>query len=194
MGGSHTFMEQALWFLSRATGLVALLLLTGTVVLGCAHAGRSGGGAAWPRFTLHAVHRNLSLLTVLFLATHIASAIIDPYAGIQWVDAVVPFVSVYHPLWLGLGTIAMELFAATIVTSLVRTRLPARTWRAVHLVTYAVWPVAMVHGLMIGGADSRLPWVIGLDVLCAAAVAVAVVRRVVARHPDRVARRAAAAR
>ena len=185
-------MEQGLWFASRATGLVSLLLLTGSVALGCAHSGRVST-RAWPRFALHAVHRNLSLLTVLFLAVHIASAIIDPYAGLRWVDAVVPFVSSYHPMWLGLGAIALDLLIAALATSLMRTRLPHRMWRAVHLLAYLLWPLAVGHGLMIGGADSRLPWVIGINVACGAAVISAVTWRLLARHPDRQARRASTA-
>src|SRR6476661_4870318 len=125
-------MEEILWFVSRGCGLVALLLLTGTVVLGCAHATRASAGA-WQRFTLHALHRNLSLLDVVFLAVHILSAIIDGYVPLQWVDAVVPFVSDYHPVWIGLGAIAVDLLIAVIVTSLLRARLSRRVWRTVHV-------------------------------------------------------------
>ena len=137
-------MEQALWFASRATGLVSLLLLTGTVVLGCAHAARTGGGPTWPRFALHSVHRNLSLLTVLFLAVHVGTAIIDPYVQLHWTHALVPFVSSYHPFWLGLGSIALDLVLASVVTSLVRARLPHRVWRLVHLTSYR--PTAACRG------------------------------------------------
>ncbi len=63
------------------------------------------------------MHRNLSLLTLAFLAVHVASAIIDPYAGIAWLDVVVPFVSTYHPFWLGLGAVALDLILAVVVTS-----------------------------------------------------------------------------
>jgi methionine sulfoxide reductase heme-binding subunit len=176
-------MGQALWFTSRATGLVALLLLTGSVVLGTAHSGRVAT-SGWPRFTLHAVHRNLSMLTVVFLAVHIASAIIDPYAGIAWLDAVLPFVSTYHPFWLGLGALALDLMLAVIVTSMLRTRIPVRLWRAVHLTAYALWPIAVAHGLGIGGADSGLGWVIGLNGACAAAVLFALVRRLRTRRSE----------
>jgi methionine sulfoxide reductase heme-binding subunit len=182
-------MEEILWFVSRACGLVSLLLLTGTVVLGCAHATRASAGR-WQRFTLHALHRNLSLLAVVFLAVHIGSAIIDGYVPLQWVDAVVPFVSDYHPVWIGLGAIAFDLVIAVIVTSLLRGRLSQRIWRTVHVASYALWPVAMIHGLGIGGSDSRLTWVIALNGLCAAAVAASVTRRLLVRHPDTKARRA----
>ena len=166
-------MEEILWFVSRAAGLVSLLMLTGTVVLGCAHATRASTGG-WQRFTLHALHRNLSLLALVFLMVHIGSAILDGYVPLQWVDAVVPFISDYHPVWLGLGAIAFDLLLAVLVTSLLRHRLSQRLWRAVHVASYAMWPIAM------NGA-------------CAAAVAAAVTRRLLVRHPDTRARRRAVA-
>lgn len=181
-------MQETLWFVSRACGLVALLLLTGTVVLGCAHGTRASTGG-WLRFTLHAIHRNLSLLAVVFLAVHISSAIIDGYVDLRWIDAVVPFVAGYHPVWLGLGAVAFDLLLAVIVTSLLRARLSQRVWRSVHMASYALWPLAMLHGLGIGGSDSRLTWVIGLNVGCAAVVAASITRRLLVRHPDSRARR-----
>jgi len=184
-------MEEILWFVSRAAGLVSLLMLTGTVVLGCAHATRASTGG-WKRFALHALHRNLSLLALVFLAVHIASAILDGYVPLAWMDAVVPFVSAYHPLWVGLGAIAFDLMIAVLVTSLLRRRLSQRLWRAVHGASYAMWPVAAVHGLGIPGSDSDLTWVMALNGLCAAAVAASVTRRLLVRHPDTKARRAMA--
>lgn len=178
----------ALWYASRATGLAALLLLTATVVLGAANSARFAS-PNWPRFAIATVHRNLSLITVVFLVVHIASAIIDPYAGIGWLDAVIPFVSHYHPFWLGLGAVAFDLLVALVVTSLLRTRIDHRVWRAVHWAAYVCWPVAVVHGFEIGGADSRLNWVRILTLACLAAVVIAVAWRAMVRHPDTEARR-----
>ena len=182
-------MGQTLWFASRACGMVALLLLTLTVVLGALHTGRVSH-AAWPRFVVHALHRNLALLAVVFVAVHVATAIIDPYAGIGWIDAVAPFASSYHPFWTGLGAVALDLFAALVVTSLARTHLPLAWWRRLHWSAYALWPIALAHGLGIGGADSGLGWVRAVDVACALTVVAAVVARLRARHPDTEARRA----
>lgn len=184
-------MGQTLWFASRATGLVALPLLTTSLVLGIAGSARAAS-VGWPRFALAGLHRNISLMTVLFLAVHVSSSIIDPYAGIRWLDAVVPFVSGYHPFWLGLGAVALDLVLALIVTSLLRTRLSHRLWRTVHWAVYLCWPVAMVHGLGIGGKDTHLSWVISLNAACALVVLVALVWRFrSAAHPDSQARRAA---
>ena len=184
-------MDLALWFASRATGLVALPLLTLSLVLGIVAAGRAAS-ARWPRFTLAALHRNISLLCLVFLAVHVSTAIVDPYAGIGWLDAVVPFVSVYHPFWLGLGAVALDLVLALLVTSLLRTRISLRLWRAVHWAGYACWPIALVHGLGIGGKDAGLGWVISLNVTCALVVVAAVLARLRGgSHPDSAARRAA---
>ena len=178
----------ALWYASRATGLAALLMLTATVVLGAANSARFTT-ARWPRFAVATVHRNLSLATCAFLVVHVAGAIIDPYAGIPWPAAVLPFSSGYHTFWLGIGTIAFDLLIALVVSSLLRPRISQRVWRFVHWAAYACWPFAVLHGYEIGGADSRLGWVRLLTIACVVAVIGAVGRRAATRHPDTEARR-----
>ena len=183
-------MSQALWFASRATGLVSLLLLSATIVIGTATTGRFTS-TRWPRFTVIALHRNLSLMALVFLAVHICAAVIDPYAGIRWVDTLVPFISSYQSFWLGLGAVAIDLLFAVVVTSLLRLRMPVKLWRAVHWAGYAVFPVVLTHGLGISGPDSRLSWVQAWFGLCALTVGLAVWWRTRRRHPDRLARDAA---
>jgi predicted ferric reductase len=177
----------ALWYASRATGLVSLVLLTAVMVLGALHRSRLTS-TRWPRFVVGDIHRNLSLLAVVFLAVHIASAILDPYVQIGWAAAVIPFVSPYEPMWTGLGAVALDLLLALILSSLLRGALPARAWRTVHWAAYGCWPIAVLHGFVIGGADSRLGVVRALDVACVVAVLAAVGRRVRVRHPDQIVR------
>jgi predicted ferric reductase len=168
----------ALWYSARATGLVALLLLTATMVWGMLGSARTGP-ASWPRFTVTLLHRNLSLLTLAFLAVHVGSSVIDRYAGIGWLDAVIPFRSVYRPLWLGLGAIAFDLLLALVVTSLLRTRIDVRWWRAVHWAAYLCWPIALVHAIGIG-TDSRGGWPLIVTAGCFVAVAIAGLYRLTA--------------
>jgi DMSO/TMAO reductase YedYZ heme-binding membrane subunit len=158
-----------LWYTTRATGVVALLLLTATVALGVAGTARFSTDLL-PGVVRSGLHRNLSLLTVVFVATHVVSTVLDPYAGIGIVSAVIPFSSAYRPLWLSLGTIAFDMLLALIVTSLLRSRLPYRIWRGVHWLAYACWPVALWHGLGTG-TDSRLSWLLLLDGVCVLVVA-----------------------
>jgi sulfoxide reductase heme-binding subunit YedZ len=150
-------MNQALWFASRAIGLMSLLLLSATIVVGAGTSGRFAS-SRWPRFAVVALHRNLSLLALAFLAVHICGAVIDPYAGIRWAAAVVPFASAYQPFWLGLGAVAIDLMIAVVATSRLRLRMPPRLWRAIHWAGYVMFPVALAHGLGISGPDARLGW------------------------------------
>ncbi|HKT04825.1 MAG TPA: ferric reductase-like transmembrane domain-containing protein [Rugosimonospora sp.] len=162
-------MTNALWYLSRGTGAVSLILLTVVVVLGIA--GRSGQPAfGLPRFAVTTVHRNASLMAVVLLAIHVTTLMFDPYAQLNLVDAVLPFVGSYRPFWLGLGTLGLDLIVTLIVTSLLRHRLGLRTWRAVHWLAYAAWPVALLHGLGTG-TDSHTLWLRAIAGTCAAGVA-----------------------
>ncbi len=119
------------------------------------------------------LHRNLSLLSVVFLGLHVGTVVVDGYVPIRWLDAVIPFGSSYRPLWLGLGATAFDVLAALMVTSLLRVRLGHRVWRAVHWAAYACWPLAVAHSLGIG-SDNRQGWLLALDALAIAAVAAAV--------------------
>jgi sulfoxide reductase heme-binding subunit YedZ len=165
-------LQRALWYLTRATGVVSLLLLTAVVVLGVMTA-LGWRSARSPRFVTQGLHRNLSLLAVSFVGVHVASTVIDGYAPIRWLDAVVPFGSAYHPLWLGLGAVAFDLLVALIVTSLLRVFLGYFSWRAVHWLAYVCWPVALVHGLGIGSDRGQL-WMLALDLASLIAVLTAV--------------------
>ena len=138
--------------------------------------------AGTPRFVVQRVHRNLSLLGVVFIVIHVATAVIDGFAPIRWIDAVVPFRAAYRPIWLGLGAVAFDLLIAIAVTSLLRAHVNARVWRAVHWTSYALWGVAVFHGLGIG-SDSKQLWMIALVVASVGAVVAAAVWRVAVGWP-----------
>jgi predicted ferric reductase len=164
------------WYASRAAGLVSLVLLTTTLVLGISGIARAAT-ARWPRFALARLHRNASLLAVAFVAFHVVTAVLDGYVPIRWVDVVVPFISGYQAFWLGLGAAAFDLLAALILTSLLRARIGLRTWRVVHMAAYACWPLAVVHGLGIGGSDTTTGWILVLTLCCFAAATAALLWR-----------------
>lgn len=170
------------WYLTRASGGVALILLTLTIVIGIAAVGRAQS-RRWPRFAVDAQHRSASLLAFVFLIVHIVTAVLDSYAPISLPDAFIPFVGAYRPVWLGLGATAFDLLLAVAVTSLVRGRLGHRSWRAVHWLVYAAWPVAVVHGLGTG-SDVRQGWMTLVFLGCGAAVAAAVLVRIVVGWPQ----------
>lgn len=181
----------AYWYLTRATGVVSLLLLTLVVALGVADVARVST-PYWPRFLTDGVHRRASMLALVFLVIHIITSVLDTYAPITLLDAVIPFHSSYRPIWLGLGAAAFDLLLAVLVTSLLRTRVGARNWRAIHWLAYACWPLAVIHGLGTG-SDVRQSWMLAIDVVCVATVIAALWVRVrTAEYPTTAGRTAAA--
>jgi hypothetical protein len=105
--------------------------------------------------------------------------VLDGFAPITLLDGVLPFLSPYRPLWLGLGTLSFDLLLAIAITSMVRRRLGYRAWRAIHWLAYASWPVAVLHGLGTG-SDVKQWWMLALTAACIVAVLVAVWTRIAA--------------
>jgi len=167
--------SQALWFVSRASGLALLVAFSGVVVLGVA-ARLGSAPRPWSRLALSELHRTLSLFSVSFLGLHVATAISDPYVTIGWAATVLPFASPYRTAAIGLGALAVDLGGAVLVTSLARQRLGYRGWRVVHWLAYLAWPVAFAHSVTAGN-DLRIWWVALVEEGCALAVAVAMVAR-----------------
>jgi sulfoxide reductase heme-binding subunit YedZ len=167
----------ALWYASRATGVVSLILLSAVMIIGIL-VNRQGRLPGLPRFAVVGLHRNLSLLAVAFVAVHVLTAVADSFVSISLAAAVIPFVSSYEPLWLGLGAVSLDLMAAMIVTSLLRSRIGRRTWRAVHWLAYLSWPVAVVHSIF-ASQDLQHGALLYLGLACVTAVLAALAWRVI---------------
>jgi sulfoxide reductase heme-binding subunit YedZ len=173
MGGLA--MSEALWALGRGTGVVALVLMTVTVVLGIlTRSGRPAFGM--PRFAVTLVHRNSALIGTVFILIHVVSLLFDPYAQLNLIDYFVPFVGTYRPFWLGLGAVAFDLIIAIVVTSLLRRSIGQRAFRVVHWATYAMWPIALFHSIGTG-TDASSGLFILLAIVCFSAVAGSVIWR-----------------
>jgi sulfoxide reductase heme-binding subunit YedZ len=169
-------LTSALWFLGRGTGVVALVLLTAAVALGILNrSGRSLPGL--PRFGLADLHRTASLTAAGLVALHVTTLLFDPYAQLRVLDLVWPFQGQYRPVYLGLGTLALDLLLVVIATSLMRHRLGPRAFHSVHWAVYALWPLALLHGLGIG-TDAPAAWFTALAAGCAGVVAAAVSWRI----------------
>lgn len=168
-----------LWYLNRGSGLVVLVLLTLSTVLGVLSlGGLSPSGLrrrGMPRFVTQALHRNVALVSVVALVVHVATAVADTYVDIRWWQALVPWWgSTYLPLWLGLGTLSLDLVAVVTLTSLLRTRFSERAWRRVHYLSWGAWAVGLAHGIGIGtDLRSLTDWAVLPTAACTAAVLVA---------------------
>jgi hypothetical protein len=180
-----------LWYATRATGLIALVLITASVVLGLLTSVRFAL-PNWPRFVTVGLHRNISLLVLAFTGLHILTTVTDSYAHIQLIAAFVPFTTSYRPVWLGLGAAAFDLLLAVTITSLLRVHVGHRLWRFVHWLAYLCWPAAVLHSLGTG-TDTPQRWVLAITACCVAAVVAAAAWRLAVGWQERTGTRIAVA-
>ena len=152
-------MSEAFWALGRGSGVVLVVLMTISMLLGMVT--RSGRPLLrLPRFGVVLAHRNVALLSLVFLAVHVGSLLLDPYAQLRLVDVLIPFAAAKSPLAVGLGTTALDLMLAITITALLRRWIGRRVFRAVHWASYALWPIAVLHGITNGSDGRSAPFLI----------------------------------
>jgi predicted ferric reductase len=190
---THAELISALWAFGRGTGVVALVLFTVSLVLGIV--ARSGRRVPWlGRFGTSDLHRTAALTGTGLVAAHVGSLLFDPYAQLKIVDFVFPFLAAYRPMWLGLGTVALDLIGVVTIVSLLRHRVGPRVFKTVHWATYVLWPTALLHALG-SGTDAATLWFRAIAVVCISAVVTAIGWRLApsygnrgwTRHPRRTA-------
>lgn len=140
------------WVAERATGLTALALLALATALG-AMVSAHWSSRRFPELMQVTVHRNISLLSLAFLGVHVIGVVIDEYVDVSLLSVFIPFTAAYKPLYVGFGAIALDLFLAVLITSMLRGRINARGWRIIHDLTYLCWAAGTVHAL--GAAYER---------------------------------------
>jgi sulfoxide reductase heme-binding subunit YedZ len=176
------FAYAPLWYTTRATAIIAFIVMTVSFALGIAATQRALASRAWPRFATQQLHRNVALVGVVALLTHIVTTLADSYVHVGWLSFVVPGISGYRTLWVALGTIAFDVFLVVTITSLLRHRLSARLWRTTHWLVYAAWPLAFLHFLKTGTDAAHHRWGLWLAFASLAFVVAAVITRLRTRN------------
>ena len=156
----HVTYNPVDWYVARAGGIVAYLILSAAVVAGLTMASRKTL-KLWPRFVLEDVHRFLGILGGVFIAIHVGAIALDAYLPFSAVQLAIPFLSSYRPLWTGLGIVSAELLIALAVTNHYRRSLSPRLWKRLHYLNFAVWAGATLHGLG-AGTDRNAVWMLGI--------------------------------
>ena len=156
------------WYVARAGGAVAYLLLSFTVCAGVGLAGRARV-PGFPRFAVTDLHRFAGILTATFIAIHVGAILLDGFVPFSVVQVLVPFTSSYRDVAVALGIVAAELLVALAVTNRLRQVLPRRIWRRAHYLNFAVWALATLHGIT-AGTDSASTWLIAMYVAAIATV------------------------
>lgn len=136
--------------------MAAYLLLTAAVVLGIAIS-RHWHGERWPRLLVEGAHRWTVLTFFAFILVHSMTILRDPFTHFGLGDIVVPFGSAYRTVWLGLGVLASDLLLAVGASVLARRWIGYGVWHGIHLLTYLLFPPALLHGLGTG-TDTQEGW------------------------------------
>ena len=137
------------WYLTRASGIIAWLALTATVIWGILLSTKAFPNrrrSAW----LLALHRWLAGMMLSFLAIHLVSLIADSYVSFGLADVAIPYASDWKPGAVAFGVVAMWLLVAVQLTSLAMRRLPRRLWRIVHLLSYVAFWLTSMHAAFAG--------------------------------------------
>jgi len=171
-----------LWFTTRATGLVALVLFSAVVCLGSMVAVRVGGMKIG-RFELNELHRSLSMVAVAFLVIHIVTTVVDSFVPTGWYSAFLPMTSSYKRFDVALGAVAFDLILAVWLSSLMKARIANSSWRFIHWFSWLALVVAIVHGFLTG-TDGRSGLGLGVIIACSSAVIASALWRF-AKRPKR---------
>ncbi len=168
-----------LWFTARGAGLSALVVLTLATVLGAWGSMRTASASA--RVITQYTHRTAAILGLGLIVVHVSTLVLDVKSHITLAGALVPFAAHYRPSAVALGSISMYAFLLLAALGAARGRLAgsrrgAATWRGIHLLTYAAWLTAVVHGLL-AGTDRSQVWVVLLTIVCIGAVLIATLAR-----------------
>ena len=169
MGADHTF-----WYLTRAAGFIAYILLFGSVTLGLLLTTSIPKG--YRRFDVFDIHRFLALLALFVTIFHMFIVLPDQFIGFTLWELLIPFSSPYAQFYMGLGTLAVYLMAIVIGAFYLRPLVPYSAWRTIHYATFAVYAMALVHGLG-AGSDTSLTWALGLYAITGGIVLVLVAQR-----------------
>jgi len=183
--------EQFWWFLARSSGIVAWALLVASVALGLVLSTRALGKRPTPAWSLD-IHRGVSGMAVLLTAVHLGALVLDSYVEFGVAEILVPMASSWRPLAVTWGVVALYLLVVIEVTSLLRTRIPTKVWRRIHLTSFVLYLVATLHFVTAGTDVEGMPGtvaVVGSMVLIAALTLVRILApRGAAARPARAAR------
>jgi len=145
---------QLWWYVTRASGIVAYLLLWFSMVLGLAVTSKYLDQLLERVFT-YDFHQFISLLSIAFIAVHIIVLLFDRYLPYSIWQILVPFISPYRPFWVGMGVIGFYLIILVTVTFYMRNKIGGKAFRLIHVLSLAGYLGATLHGIY-AGTDSTL--------------------------------------
>jgi sulfoxide reductase heme-binding subunit YedZ len=176
-----TLASHAWWLASRASGLIALALITISVGLGLALSGRVTKRPGLPRI-LNAIHEQTALTALIAIAVHGLTLLGDPWLNPGPAGISIPFTMAYKPLWTGLGIVGGYMAAILGLSFYIRRRIGPKLWRKAHRFMIVVYGLAVAHTIG-AGTDASTPWLRWFMAATAIPMAALFARRVLGRRP-----------
>jgi predicted ferric reductase len=169
---------KAYWYMTRASALVAFVLLWISMLLGLMMTNKLA--RAWPGGpTAFSLHQHTSLLALGFAVFHGLILLGDQYIGYTLGQVLVPFSgATYKPLWVGIGQVGIYLLTVVGLSFYARRQITQRVWRLIHFASFAMFIMALAHGIFSGTDSSVLPVQI-MYLLAAASTAFMTIYRII---------------
>ena len=169
------------WFLARASGITAYLLIAASMIAGIVLKSRPFGAALKAPIALD-VHRFITTLALAAIGVHGLALVADSTVEIEFGGLFIPFAAPYKPLWTGLGVIAADLALIVAASFPLKKRIGGRNWRRLHWATYSIFVFSTAHGIA-AGTDTAQPWAMHMYLGAVGAVAFATAWRALAGPP-----------
>ena len=154
LGAAPAADSRVYWYMARSAGVVAYLLLWGSVAWGLMVSNKILDGIVKPP-VVYELHKSLSILALVTGMFHGLILLGDSYMQYSVLDILIPFRSSYQPIWVGLGTLGLYLMAILVVSFYIKKRIGQRAWRLLHYTSFGVWIMITLHGIM-AGTDTQL--------------------------------------
>lgn len=145
------------WGVIKAAGLTSYALIVVSIVLGAFSYGSTV--PAKIRGILLPAHQYAGWLGFLFGLLHGLVLTINEYQPFSLSEILIPFTADHHPVANGLGTIALYIIAAILISSDIMKKLGKKIWRSIHLLSYPLFLLSLIHGIVVG-SDSKYSWAI----------------------------------
>jgi predicted ferric reductase len=149
LGAAPAADSRVYWYMARSAGIVAYLLLWGSVAAGIAISNKLLNGLVKPAAVFE-VHKTLSILALIVGMFHGFILLGDTYMNFSVLDLLIPFHSPYQPFWVGLGILGLYLMAILVGSFYIKKRIGQRAWRLLHYTSFGVWIMTSLHGIAAG--------------------------------------------
>jgi predicted ferric reductase len=172
--------EQFWWYVTRASGMVAAVLIAFTLIWGLVLSTKIVNRRGLPAW-LTDLHRGLAALSVVFVGIHMFALWADSYEQFGLAELLVPFASSWKPTPVALGVFAVWMLAVVQGTSLLQRKMPKKTWHRIHLLSFPIGVLVGIHA-MTAGTDSGNLWFRIVTLVLACGVLFLTIFRVITRN------------